>query len=151
MKNMTFLIVVFLLVSVNSSFAQRTMLPPPDFINTTIIREIAPSDFKNYEETLLVVPAFKAIGTKKWLTKRFDKHYMKPFHVADVSEVADGLGPDKYPLEAYKYMVFIKNYKRGIPENTTYEFFLIDRSTNTAYFHPSAINMLNKYLKKLMK
>ncbi len=146
MKKVTFLIITFLIVSINLSFAQST-LPVQD---AKMITEIAPSDFKNYEGSVLVMPAFKARGTKKWLTKQFEKNYGKPFFVADVSDVSTGYGDDKYPIETYKYMIFIQSSK-SFSGNTEYSFQLVDRSTNTVYYHPSSGNMIKKYLKKLMK
>ncbi|WP_033960744.1 hypothetical protein [Psychroserpens jangbogonensis] len=146
MRKFTFLIIVFLIVSFNSSFAQ-TGLPTQE---AAMVGEIAPADFKNYEGTVLVMPAFKARGTKKWLTKQFDKNYGKPFYIADVSDVTTGYGDDKYPIETYKYMIFIQSSK-SFSGNTEYSFQLVDRSTNTVYYHPSSGNMVKKYLKKLMK
>lgn len=146
MKKLNYLIIAFLLVSIHTSFAQNGL---PE-ANAEIIREIAPKGFKNYEGSLLVMPAFKARGTKKWLTKQFTKNYGKPFYVADVSDVATGYGDDKYPIETYKYMVFIQSSK-SFSGNTEYSFQLVDRSTNTVYYHPSSGNMVKKYLKKLMK
>ncbi|WP_456436995.1 hypothetical protein [Psychroserpens sp.] len=146
MKKFTFSIIVFLLVSINLSLAQSA-LPMED---AKMVNEIAPNDFKNHEGTLLVMPAFKAIGTKKWLTKQFDKNYGKPFFVADVSDVASGYGDDKYPIETYKYMVFIQSSK-SFSGNTEYSFQLVDRSTNTVYYHHSSGNTVKRYLKKIMK
>ncbi|WP_204346281.1 hypothetical protein [Psychroserpens algicola] len=146
MKKFSILMVLCLFVSIHFASAQST-LPMAD---GTMVREIAPKDFKSYEGKLLVVPAFKARGTKKWLTKQFDKNYMKPFHVADVSEVPSGLGDDNYPIDTYKYMIFILSSK-SFSGNTEYSFQLVDRSTNTVYYHPSSGNMIKKYLKKLMK
>jgi len=144
MKKLIYLTLILLVSSITFSFAQSVISS-----DGTVVREIAPSDFKNYKGKLLVVPAFKAIGTKKWLTKRFDKFYGKPFHVADVSEVPSGLGADKYPVDEYKYMIFIQSSKSF--GNTEYSFQLVDRSTNTVYYHPSSGNMIKKYIKKLMK
>ncbi|MFK7783451.1 hypothetical protein [Psychroserpens sp.] len=146
MKKFKFLILLFLVISINSSFAQMT-IPTSD---GTMVREIAPKDFKNYKGSVLVMPAFKARGTKKWLTKQFQKNYGKPFFVADVSDVSTGYGDDKYPIETYKYMIFIQSSK-SFSGNTEYSFQLVDRSTNTVYYHPSSGNMVKKYLKKLMK
>lgn len=145
MKKLIYLTLILLVSSVTYSFAQSAV----SMEDATMVREIAPADFKDYKGKLLVVPAFKAIGTKKWLTKRFTKDYGKPFHVADVTEVPSGLGPDKYPIEDYKYMVFIQSSKRF--GNTEYSFQLVDRSTNTVYYHPSSGNMVKKYIKKLLK
>jgi hypothetical protein len=145
MKIISFLI-SFLIISFNSSFAQNAH-PTQE---GKIISEIAPSDFKNYEGSVLVMPAFKAIGTKKWLTKQFDKNYGKPFFVGDVSDVSTGYGDDKYPIETYKYMIFIQSSK-SFSGNTEYSFQLVDRSTNTVYYHPNSGNTVKRYLKKIMK
>lgn len=145
MKKITFLI-SFLIISYNLSYAQSA-IPTEE---AKIVNEIAPSDFKNYDGSVLVMPAFKAIGTKKWLTKQFEKNYGKPFYVADVSDVTTGYGDDKYPIDTYKYMIFIQSSK-GFSGNTEYSFQLVDRSTNTVYFHLGSGNSVKRYLKKIMK
>ena len=149
MKNLFYLTIFFLLISFNFSFAQVGM-PYGSYGDGEVIRKLKPNNFKSYDKKLLVVPAFKAIGTKKFLSKRLDKFYKKPYHVADVKEVASGLGPENYSIEEYKYMIFIQSHK-SFSGNTEYSFYLVDRSTNTVYSHPSSGNMVSKYLKKLMK
>lgn len=146
MKKFVAIVILLFFISTNAAIAQSAI--PAD--DPTMVGEIAPKDFKNYEGSVLVMPAFKARGTKKWLTKQFEKNYGKPFFVADVSDVATGYGDDKYPIETYKYMIFIQSSK-SFSGNTEYSFQLVDRSTNTVYYHPSSGNMIKKYLKKLMK
>jgi hypothetical protein len=146
MKKFTILIILLFFISTNSAIAQGSI--PAD--DPTMVSEIAPKDFKNHEGSVLVMPAFKAKGTKKWLTKQFEKNYGKPFLVADVSDVKTGYGDDKYPIETYKYMIFIQSSK-SFSGNTEYSFQLVDRSTNTVYYHPSSGNTIKNYLKKLMK
>ncbi|MDG5492427.1 hypothetical protein [Psychroserpens sp. SPM9] len=70
--------------------------------------------------------------------------------MADVSEVPSGLGPDKYAIEDYKCMVFIQSSK-SFSGNTEYSFQLVNRSTNTVYYHSSSGNTIKMYLKKLLK
>lgn len=147
MKKITLLGIVFLFISMHLSFAQQAI----HLEDAKIIENIAPKEFKNYSGSLLVMPAFRARGTTKWLTKQFDKNYGKPFHVADGSEIITGYGDDKYPIETYKYMIFIQTSK-DFSGNTLYSFQLVDRSTNTIYYDPSPENiLLRKYLKKIMK
>lgn len=146
MNKLIFLSIVFLIASINPSFAQSAL--PME--NGTMVREIAPNDFKNYEGSLLVLPAFRARGTEKWLTKQFEKNYKKPFYIADATDIRTGYGDDKYPIDTYKYMIFIQSSK-NFSGNTEYSFQLVNRSTNTIYYHPSSGNTVKKYLKKIMK
>lgn len=146
MNKITFLSIVFLIVLINSNFAQSA-LPIND---AKIVNEIAPSDFKNYEGSLLVLPAFRAKGTKKWLTKQFERNYEKPFYIADASDIRTGYGDDKYPIETYKYMIFIQSSK-NFSGNTEYSFQLIDRSANIIYYHLGSGNTVKQYLRKIKK
>jgi hypothetical protein len=145
MKKLIYLSLFFIVCSTSFSFAQNSSQ-----VEGTMVREIAPNSFKNYNGKVLVVPAFRAIGTTKWLTKRFDKYYGKPFHIVDVKEISEGLELKEYPVEEYKFMVFIQSSK-GFSGNTSYSFQLVDRSTQTVYYHPKSGDGVKKYLKRLME
>ncbi|MEM5565249.1 hypothetical protein WNY78_09040 [Psychroserpens sp. AS72] len=145
MKKIVQLSVFLIVVSISFSFAQS-----PSQFKGEMISEIAPSDFKNYNDKILVVPAFRASGTTKWLTKQFDKNYGKPFHVVEVKEISDGLELEEYPIDEYKYMVFIQSSK-NFSGNTAYSFQLVDRSTQTVYYHHKSGNSLKKYIKKILE
>ena len=147
MKKVYVLLIILFPIFINSSFAQQAI----HLQDAKIIEEIAPKEFQDYKGSLLVMPAFRRRGIKKWLTKQFDKNYGKPFHVADATEIITGYGDDKYPIDTYKYMVFIQSSK-NFSGNTIYKFQLVDRSTNTIYYDTSPSDMLlRKYIRKILK
>jgi len=123
---------------------------PSELAEATMVNELRPKDFKDYDKMLLVIPAFKAIGTKKYFSKRLDKYYSKPYHLAEYTEVASGLEPENYSIEEYKYMIVIQSSK-NFSGNTAYSFMLVDRSTNTIYYTLKSGNNFKKYLQKLLK
>ena len=146
MKKYIYISIIIVLAFIDHGFAQ-SVIP---LENAKMIREIAPKEFKSYEGSLLVMPAFKGRGTTKWLTKQFDKNYGKPFYVADASDLRTGYGDDKYPIVEYKYMIFIQSFK-NYAGNTEYSFQLVDRSTNTIYYDEYSGNNLRRYLRLIQK
>lgn len=129
MKKLVLITIFFILSSIPFSFAQN-----PNQYNGEILSKIAPTDFKNYDGKSSVVSSFRASGATEWLTKQFDKNYGKSFHVVEVKEISTGLKLEVYPIEDYKYMVFIQSAK-NFSCNTAYTFQLIDRSAQTVYYH----------------
>lgn len=146
MKKYIYISILFVTTFIQYGYAQ-SVIP---LENAKMIREIAPTEFKNYEGSLLVMPAFKGRGTTKWLTKQFDKNYGKPFYVADATDLRTGYGDDKYPIAEYKYMIFIQSSK-NYAGNTEYSFQLVDRSTNTVYYDEYSGNSLRRYLRLIQK
>lgn len=145
-----FLFIAGLILTSNLLLAQSNIIRGSNGEQMTVINELAPDEFKDYKKTLLVVPAFKALRTEKWLTKQFDEHYKKPYHLAEYTEVASGLGPDSYSVEEYKYMVFIQSSK-SLEGNTVYSFSLVDRENSIMYSHHKAGNRIKKYLMKILE
>ena len=129
---------------VKTTKEERKAAVMPEMIN-----DIAPADFKSYQGILLVSPSFKAIGMDKWLTKRLEEDYGKPYKVVSLVESME-TGEAKLDEVEYQYHVTV-NKMLGASGSDEYTFMLIDRKNNKVFFKNNGTNRFKKYLRKLLE
>jgi hypothetical protein len=153
-------ILILFITSVYNVNAQKRKVLNGEWVKTTkeerkaavmpeMINEVAPSDFKNYEGKLLVSPSFKAIGMDKWLTKRLEENYGKPYRVVTLMESME-TGESKLDEVEYQYHVTVNNM-RGVNGNDAYMFMLVDRKNNKVFYKNNGTNSFKKYLRQLLE
>ncbi len=150
----------FFVFSVSTAHAQKRKVLNGKWVKTTkeerkaavqpeMFNDVAPADFKDYQGSLLVSPTFKAIGMNKFLTKRLDEHYGKPYKIVTFMESME-TGDSKLDETEFQYHVSI-NKMPGATGNDAYIFILTDRKNNKVYYDSAGTNSFSKYLQQLLE
>lgn len=150
MKQFYFILFLFLTMSALDFDAQIDGMNNIKAVNN-VYEEISPQGFKDYAGSLLIQPAFDAIGTTKSFSKKMDKCYLKPYKVAEYDHMLSDDFNEMYPIENFQYMVVVQRFKDPISGSSEYSFYLVDRLKNDMYVDSRSGNMFKKYIKKLME